>query len=288
MITKNLSEKGFSEVARTIDDTCIKSAAEKIRKVMSIVPKGENKSLYKLAKESAEEFLNCKRHDGKQDMILLDSILSIGRRYKLVVKWVSYYDKYAKVRGFDHSLETLAKLDINDYENFLQSIGVSGIPNISRVESTIEFAKSFLQKYPRFLDRKSYGLFRWIKETEGWTQFLREYSERNEFCRAFTEFMLKEYNRSLPKERTLIGLSLFQYLRMQCGEDTLKPDRRVTTILKKLLNSSGFNETDCILVASKIAKELGIRLIELDQIFVSEDYLDCKQKFEMLLRITER
>lgn len=282
-----LVEKRRKKTARTIDDVCIKSAAEKIRLVMNTVPQGESKSLYRLAKELAEEFLNCRCHDGKQDVILLDSILSIGRRYKLVVKWVGYYNEYVKTRGFQHSLETLAKLDLNDYRNYLKSTGLLCIPNVSRVESAKNFAKLFLQRYPKSPHRKSYGLFRWVKETEGWTQFLKEYSERDDLCRAFTEFMLKEYNRSLPKGRTLIGLSVFQYLRMQCGEDTLKPDRRVTTILKKLLGCSGFNEVECILVASKIVKGLGIRLIELDQILVSEDYLSCEQKFETFLPIDE-
>jgi len=285
--TQILVEKRRKKTAQPIDDVCIKSAVEKIRMAMNMVPQGETKSLYELAKESAEEFLSCKRRDGKQDVILLDSILSIGRRYKLVTKWVGYYNKYVKMRDFQHSLETLAKLDLNDYRNYLKSTGVPCIPNVSRVESAKEFAKLFLQRYPKSPHRKSYGLFRWVKETEGWTQFLKEYSERDDLCRAFTGFMLEEYNRSLPKGRTLIGLSVFQYLRMQCGEDTLKPDRRVKTILKKLLGCSGFNETECILVASKIVKELGIRLIELDQILVSEDYLSCEQKPDTFLQIDE-
>ncbi|MDI6826819.1 MAG: hypothetical protein QMD36_06620, partial [Candidatus Aenigmarchaeota archaeon] len=195
-----------------VHDSLIKNASDMILKVMKIVPKGESKSLYELAKESAEEFISRKRYDGKQDMILLDSILSIGRRYKLVVEWVDHYDKYTKTRGFEHSLETLAKLDLSDYKKYLQSIGVSKIPNQSRVEFAIEFAKLFLQKYPKISDK--YGLFRWVEESEGWTQFLKDYDERDEICRSFTDFMLKEYNRPLPEGRTLIGLSVFQYLRM--------------------------------------------------------------------------
>jgi len=254
---------------------------------MEIIPEDESKSLYELAKESAKEFLDHKRFNGKQDLILLDSILSIGRRYKLVLKWVSYYEKYVVARGFEHSLEALASLDLDNYRKFLNSMGVSNIPNQSRIEFAIKFARLFLQKYPKSSNNKSYGLFRWVEESEGWTQFLREYSKRDEVCRAFTDFMLKEYNRPLQK-RTLIGLSIFQYLRMQCGEDTLKPDRRVTAILKKLLGVSAFNATGCIAIASRIAKELGIKLIELDQILVSEDYLSCEQKFETLLRKIER
>jgi len=279
---ENLSKKSSKKFMQTLDDARIKSAAEKIRKVMNIVPEKESKSLYELAKKSAEEFLSCERYEGKQDMILLDSILSVGRRYKLVEKWVDYYDKYVKARRFEHSLETLAKLNLNDYGNYLKSIGVSRVPNLSRVKAATKFASLFLQKYPKSSDRKPYGLFRWVKETEGWTQFLKDYSKRDEFCKAFTRLMLKEFNRPW-KERKLRGLSVFQYLRMQCGEDTLKPDRRVIVILKRLLNYSTLNEVDCILIASKIAKELGIRLIELDQIFVSEDYLSCEQKFETFL-----
>jgi len=268
-----------------IDNSLIQKTSEKISKVMKIVPKGETISLYELARESAEEFLSHKRYDGKLDLILLDSILSIGRRYKLVVKWVDYYSEYLKGRGLGHSLETLSKLDLNDYENYLRSIGVSKIPNQSRVEFAVKFAKLFLQRYPKSTDKK-YGLFRWVENSEGWTQFLKDYAKRDEICRSFTDFMLKEFNRPFPKEKTLIGLSVFQYLRMQCGEDTLKPDRRITANLK-LLGVPISDASECISIASGIAKELGIKLIELDQILVCEDHLSCEQKFETFLRKIE-
>jgi len=268
-----------------VDDSLVEKASEQISRAMKVIPKGESKSLYELARESAAEFLSRKRHDGKQDLILLDSLLSIGRRYKLVVQWTDYYRDYVKARGLQHSLDTLARLDISDFMRYLNSIGISKIPNQSRVEFAVNFAKLFLQRYPKSSNDED-GLFRWIKDSEGWTQFLKDYSERDEICRTFTDFMLKEYNRQLPKGRTLIGLSVFQYLRMQCGEDTLKPDRRVTAILKKLLGISSLDPTECIEIASGIAKKLRIKLIEVDQVLVSEDYLSCEETFKTLLHKT--
>jgi hypothetical protein len=266
-----------------VDSSIIQEASKKIFQAMRVIPKGESRSLYELAKESGKEFLDRRRHGGKQDLILLDSILSIGRRYKLVVEWAEYYSKYVKTRGLEQSLETLARLDLTDYKTYLKSIGVPNIPNQSRVEFAVRFARLFLRKYPRDLHGRN-GLFRWVEDSEGWTQFLKDYNRRGDVCRSFTDFMLKEYNRPLPEGRTLIGLSVFQYLRMQCGEDTLKPDRRVIAILKKLLGVSRLDATECIEVASRISKELGIRLIELDQMLVSEDILSCEQKFETFLR----
>lgn len=95
--------------------------------------------------------------------------------------------------------------------------------------------------------------------------------------------MLKEFNVTSYGPMTSRGLALFQYLRMQCGEDTLKPDVRVIRGLRESLQVPTMIDTDCIVIGSKISKRLNIRMIELDQILVCEDYLRKRQKFLDLL-----
>lgn len=270
-----------------IDVSRLRQASDRIRKVMQIVPEGENKPLYVLARDSARKFLDRKRHGGNQDVILLDSVLSIAQRYKMVVKWVGSYEQYLAVKALTHSLETLATLDLDGYGQHLRNLGFQSVPTQSRIECAKELGRLFLQKYPESIDGKSCGIFRWVEDTEGWTQFLRPYSERDEICNAFTDAMLRELNISF-RQTTLCGLSLFQYLRMQCGEDTLKPDRRVIGNLKRLLQVDELTGTRCLILASAISKELEIRLIELDQLLVCEDYLSGEQKFQTLLGTVEQ
>jgi len=265
-----------------IDGPRLSQASDRIRKVIQAVPQGEDKPLYELARGSARKFLDRKRYGGNQDVILLDSVLSIRQLYRMVVKWVGSYEQYLAVQGLRHSLETLATLDSEGYRQHLRYLGFQSVPTQSRVQCAKALGKVFLQKYPETINGKSFGIFRWVEDTEGWTQFLRPYSERDEICNAFTDAMLRELN--LPfRQTTLCGLSLFQYLRMQSGEDTLKPDSRVTGNLKKLLQVDELTGTRCLILASAISRELGIRLIELDQILVCEDYLRRKQKFQTLL-----
>jgi hypothetical protein len=266
-----------------IDETRLRQASDMIGRVMQVIPEGENKPLYDLARESASAFLNRKRHGGNQDVILLDSVLSIRQHYTTVVKWVGCYEKYVASRNLEHVLETLANLDLGNYVEYVSFVGLQYTPTHTRLECAREFARMFLRDFPKS-DANTFGMFRWVEESEGWTQFLKPYSERDGICKAITDSMLKQLSLSF-RPTTQCGLALFQYLRMQCGEDTLKPDSRVTGNLRLLLKLDDqiVSGTSWLGLASEISKELEIRLIELDQILVCEDYLAGGQTFQTLL-----
>lgn len=63
-----------------------------------------------------------------------------------------------------------------------------------------------------------------------------------------------------------IGLALFNYMRMLSGSDTIKPDVRV----KKKLEELGFkvpkSDISIMFLCESIAKDLGISMVELDQL----------------------
>ena len=270
--------------ALDLDNSRIQQASEVIGRVMKIVPEAEDDTLYELARKSARDFLERRRHDGRQDVILLDSVLSIRQHYRSVVKWDLAYEDYISSKNIAHELATLAGLNVKAYLHYLRSSEFSDIlPPASRVKCAVDLAKLFLRRFPESLSGKPTGLFRWVEESEGWTQFLRPYLERDAVCRALTDSMLKEFNVTSYGPMTSHGLALFQYLRMQCGEDTLKPDVRVIRGLRESLQVPTMIDTDCIVIGSKISKRLNIRMIELDQILVCEDYLRKRQKFLDLL-----
>lgn len=63
-----------------------------------------------------------------------------------------------------------------------------------------------------------------------------------------------------------IGLATSQYLKMQMGVDTIKPDRRVKFCLSKYLNLDFSNDYEVIKICHLLARELNIRPIELDMV----------------------
>jgi|GEM_PF-1847991 hypothetical protein len=66
-----------------------------------------------------------------------------------------------------------------------------------------------------------------------------------------------------------IGIATFQHLRMNFGVDTVKPDQRVTEVLNREYALKSTNPIECIAAVESIAKIVGLRAIELDQILVN-------------------
>lgn len=67
-----------------------------------------------------------------------------------------------------------------------------------------------------------------------------------------------------------IGPALFAYMRMRCGADAIKPDARVSRALRAL----GFTvagEHSVIVVARATASEVGMNLLELDQLLWNQN-----------------
>lgn len=64
-----------------------------------------------------------------------------------------------------------------------------------------------------------------------------------------------------------IGLALFHYLRMRAGGDTMKPDLRTRNALREHGFPIGNGRPETIyLVATAAARELGVSLLQLDQL----------------------
>lgn len=113
--------------ALDLDNSRIQQASEVIGRVMKIVPEAEDDTLYELARKSARDFLERRRHDGRQDVILLDSVLSIRQHYRSVVKWDLAYEDYISSKNIAHELATLAGLNVKAYLHYLRSSEFSDI-----------------------------------------------------------------------------------------------------------------------------------------------------------------
>ena len=64
-----------------------------------------------------------------------------------------------------------------------------------------------------------------------------------------------------------VGIATFQHLRITFGIDTVKPDQRVKEVLAREFGAK-LKPEDAVLAVEQIAKITGLKVIEIDQVFV--------------------
>lgn len=101
-----------------------------------------------------------------------------------------------------------------------------------------------------------------------------EYKKRNDIQDDFeairhwaTQARPEEYQKGIDgHDVTCLGLANFQYLRMLCGVDTIKPDKH---IMDGVAEALGFPKQgwEVIKLAEQAAKQMGKSVLEIDQLF---------------------
>lgn len=200
----------------------------------------EGKTVGELAKYEAKGI----EHWHSPALKLIDSVLQINRQYKNFVEPTmnKIFDKYPDL----HSFSDLRKL-INKQtkRSFLKNVWQYNDPE--RYDLLCEVLKGFEQL------KKKYGLRRDIYVMRRWGK----------------EFDLNELDSDPIGSIHGIGLATCQYLRMQSGIDTLKPDRRVKASLNVIFHKN-FSDIKAIQVVDEISKVTKYSNLELDQILVND------------------
>lgn len=198
-----------------------------------------------LAKKEADKWLRKERYGGRAPLIIVDTIFSLRRKYLPMVKGVlrPFYQEFP-----EKDLYKLAKCDpawLCRKFTPNPSIGNSNHPlsNISRWQNVVEIAKRFVKNYGDNID----AIHEWAKNDK-W---------------AMNATLLTYWSDTIVKGLKGIGISAVQYLRMQAGVDTIKPDSRVKEALSEL-HLSYRNDLEVIRLCENLARELEIRAKEFD------------------------
>jgi hypothetical protein len=198
-----------------------------------------------LAKREADKWLKKERYGGSAPLIIVDTVFSLRRKYLPMVRKIlrPFYREFP-----EEDLRRVAKCDPSLLCERLTS-SPSGnqnhpLSNISRWRNVVEIAKRFVENYGDDID----AIHEWAKNEE-----LPKDAARPPFLRK--DVIIKNLNG--------VGISAVQYLRMQAGIDTIKPDSRV----KKAFSELGVNyrsDLEVIQICENLARGLGMRPKELD------------------------
>jgi len=192
-----------------------------------------------VAKREADKWLRKERYGGRAPLIIVDTIFSLRRKYLPMVRNVlrSFYQEFP-----EKDLGRLAKCNpLWLCRKFTpnSSIGDQNHPlsDISRWQNVVEIVKRFLENYGDDID----AIHKWA-----------------------TNVNLCSYqNDPIAKGLRGIGISAIQYLRMQAGVDTVKPEIRVKKVLSDL-HVPYRDDLELVELCKKLAMELEIRPIEFD------------------------
>lgn len=180
------------------------------------------------AKEYADSCFSGKRWGGNATLILVDAALtSSGLKYFTVV--------VPRVRKFEEKWPNMdfKKLSKKDPKN-PELLSLFNNPRIWMM--VIEIAK-VLDNYP---DSDFSSLKRWAEKAD-----------------------LSSWKQDPVGKVKGVGLSTFQYLRMQAGVDTTMPDRIIRKYVEKELGRKLKNEIELVEECRKLARKMGITQVEL-------------------------
>jgi hypothetical protein len=173
-----------------------------------------------------------RRYQGRRAAMVFDVVLSRQRRYARVEQLAEQFAQTEQGR----SLEALSRLGPG-----------GGYPLRPGEAATMQAVAGGLMRYSRTHDlEEEAGVRQWAVAAG-----VFEFAPR-----------LDPYVGAAPG----IGPALFAYLRMRCGADALKPDRRVHDTLRDLGYPVLYDPHSMLLVAHGAAAELGVGLLVLDQL----------------------
>ncbi len=201
------------------------------------------------AKKQAENF---KHEEGRNAaIIVMEVVLAAHRDFKKQVE-----ANIQKVREKYPSL-TFKKLngmlDKMDYEEFKDVWGHKDQEKYNTLKALVEEILKIQKNHPKLNDFETMKM---------WT----EQADRK-----------KRQNDCLGRIRN-VGLATFQHFRIAFGVDTVKPDKRVREVLDREFGAK-LSDKKAIDAVEEIAKIIGYKVIEIDQIFVkygSGYYLNSK------------
>lgn len=201
-----------------------------------------------LAEREADKWLKKKRYGGRAPLIIVDTVFSLRRRYLPMVRNVlrSFYQEFP-----EKDLGRLAKCNpswlCRKFTPNLSSNPNHSFSNISRWRNVVEIAKRFVENYGDDINA------------------IHEWAKNDKWAR--NAILLTYWGDAIVKGLKGIGISAIQYLRMQAGVDTIKPDIRVKEALSDLgikYRSDYRNDSEVVQLCENLAKELGIKPKEFD------------------------
>ena len=192
-----------------------------------------------IAKLETNKWLSLKRFNGNIALILIDSIFSLRTDYEEMIKRI--------LIPFCHKF---SNFKINDFEQLDINYLLKVIPKHNSNKNT-NHPFSYMNRWKLF---KTFVKF-FIKEFEGKIDRIHKWAK---------SLNIKDFikNKGNDYDFKGFGISGIQYLRMQLGVNTIKPERRIKQTLK-FLNINLKNDYEIIKNLEKYAELMDLRLMEL-------------------------
>ncbi|TKJ26356.1 MAG: hypothetical protein CEE42_04820 [Promethearchaeota archaeon Loki_b31] len=202
---------------------------------------GKKKKVEEVARTETNKWLSLKRFNGNLALILVDTIFSLRANYENMLKniLIPFYQKFSKLSLYEFSqLNNYKLLRSTSKREYLESD--HPFSYINRWKLFKEFVKFFLEE-----DESIHEIHNWAVNLD-----------------------IKEFLKSNPNKYNFRGFGIagIQYLRMQLGVNTIKPEFRIKKILKDLeVNLK--NEYEIIQLFKLTSNALNMDMMELGFIF---------------------
>lgn len=216
----------FSEYDRIVLE------GKKSSEISEILPVSE------IVRREADKWLKRKRFSGCAPLIIVDTIFSLQRRYLPMVENIlrPFYQEFPEKK-----LNMLAKCDpsklCKTFTPKLSSNRDHPLSNPNRWRNVVKIAQRFVENYGSDID----AIHDWAKDVD---------------IASYQSDPIKQGLRG-------IGISAIQYLRMQAGIDTVKPDIRVKEGLRDL-SILYHDDIEAVRRCEDLARELNMRPMEFD------------------------
>jgi hypothetical protein len=164
-------------------------------------------------------------------LTLVDAVLSINRNYNNFVKPRLEIIKTSGISSFDQLKDRLDE----GAESFMEFWNYNHLERVDILKNLLSFYISFKKK--NNLDNDIETLNLWAEQSS---------------VESFKEWNIKG-----------IGFTTYQYLRMLCGADTVKPDIHIFRVIEKALGRK-LSTKDCVLLIERTSKEMNVSARSLD------------------------
>ena len=196
-----------------------------------------------IARREADKWLKRERYGGRAPLIIVDTVFSLQRQYLPMVRSLlrPFYQEFP-----EKHLRRLAKSDplwlCRSFTPSPSSNPNHPFSNINRWRNVVEIARRYVENYGDDIN----AIHEWARDDK-WRNATR-----------FTY-----WSDIIIKSLRGVEVSAVQYLRMQAGIGTIKPDSRVKKALSEL-GISFRDDLEVVRICEKLAGELGIRPKEFD------------------------
>lgn len=238
----------MSRKTRTIEGVPVTRIVSEIERIRAqIYSEGGYSGKYE--GRTVGELARCEVKDGidwyEPALILIDAVLQMNRDYTGFVepRMNDIYRKHPNLQSFSDLRRLINK---HTKRSFLENVWCYNDPG--RYDLLCKILDSFIRmKRGYCLQKDKYVLKRWAND-----------------------FDLSGIESDPIGKLYGVGIATCQYIRMQAGIDTVKPDRRVKASLGVILLRS-FSDVQAIHVVEKISKVTRYNCLELDQILVNDE-----------------